>query len=364
MPVAPSFADLYSTGLAEMQSRRSDLTVYTGDVTDVFLNAGAAMVDLAVRFDAKAFRETFLDGASGDELTTVVLDHLNLPRSAATAAQSTVAFSRPLVGGAEPAGTILAGSVVATEFDANGNEIQFTTDANIIFALGVLGPLSIGVTAVETGREGNVSVGTVTRIVDTPSFDSSFTVTNTALAGGGNAEESDEEYRERARSFFGTLRRGTIAALEFGALEVASVRVATVTEDAATGITTVTVTDSDGNSTAQMVSDVVTNLELWRAAGSVVVVAGGTVLSQGITVVISDFKDGYIVAANLTIISDAVTARMAKLKAGETLFLDAIIAAIIATAPDQIFNVTFSVPSGDVPAASGQVIRAGAISVS
>jgi len=363
MPSAPSFDDVYETGKAEMLSRRADLAINEGDVTDVFLNAGAAMVDLALRFDAQAFKETFLDGAVGDALTALVDDHFGLQREAATSAQVSCAFTRPFDAGAEPAGTIALGHVVATEFDANGDEVQFTLDANLVFGLGVL-TLSGACTASVAGRAGNVLANKVTRNLDTIAFDSTFTVNNAALAAGGNLKEPHEELRARARAFYGTLRRGTVAALEYGALQVASVRVATVSENASTGIATVTVTDSDGNSTAQMVSDVVTNLELWRAAGSVVVVVGGSVLSQAITVTVDDVRDGFSVAAHVTLITAAITARMAKLGANETLFLDAIIAAIIAIAPDDIFNVTFTVPTIDVVPTAGQVIRAGAISVS
>jgi uncharacterized phage protein gp47/JayE len=51
-------------------------------------------------------------------------------------------------------------------------------------------------------------------------------VTNPLATAGGNNQESDSEYRARARIFYTTLRRGTRAALEQAALAVPGVRTA------------------------------------------------------------------------------------------------------------------------------------------
>lgn len=363
MPVAPSFQDLYDVAEAELKARRPDLLVTEGDITDAFLHGGAAMGDLVLRFAAQAFRDTFLDGASGDALTALVDDHYGLQRDPATQAQAQVTISRPFVAGAEPAGTMPAGSIVATTYDENGETIQFTLDADAVWILGELSKAGLDVTAVETGRESNVDAGEIQRIVDMPSFDTSFTVTNPAEAGGGNPEESDEDLRSRAKSYFLTLRRGTLAALEYGALQVSTVRIAIASEDTTTGIASVRVSDLDGNSTPQMIADVETELENWRCAGSVVNVYGGTQLATDVTCVLV-VRTEFTVAARVDDFEDAIESRMEKLRVGETLYLDMLIGAIIAVAPDDVYDVTFSAPTGDVIPAANQVIRAGTITVS
>jgi uncharacterized phage protein gp47/JayE len=371
MPVADSFEDLLSIGQAEAQTRRPDLQYSDGDVTIAQLHAAAAMADAAIRFSSQAFRDTFIDGATGDALTDLVNDHLNIQRKAATAAQVTLSFSRS----PGAAGTIPAGTTVATLTTADGVQINFTLDAAIAVDTSG-GPFTGSATATEVGPDGNVASSTVQIIVDAL-FDD-FTVTNTAAAGGGNNEESDEELRKRARDFFATLRRGTLAALEEGALQVASVRVVSAIEDATTGQIQVRVSDSDGNSTAEMVADVEAELENWRCAGSNVTVVGGTQLAVDMTLRLIA-RDGFDVAAAGPTIIDAVETRMNKLSTGETLFLDGVIAAAINVFADDVNDVNLDDSGGsssliiggtpqsgaaaDVVPTSGQTIRPGTIIV-
>lgn len=371
MPIAPSFQDLLTQGQSESQARRPDLTHLEGDITQAQLHAVAAMGDAVIRFAAQAFRDTFIDGASGDALTDVVDDHLNIQRNLATSAQVTVEYTRPSIGGGEPAGTILAGSQTSTEFDSDGNQVVYTTDSNLVFGLSVLGPLSVVATAQVAGRDGNVVANKVTNVIDQPVFDPTFTCDNPAAAAGGNDEETDEQLRTRARAFFQTLRRGTLAALEFGAKIVTAVRVAAASENLSTGIVTVTVTDADGNSTAQMVADVVTELENWRCGGSTVTVVGGSQLVTDVTVQLV-VRSGYDVAANATTIGTAMVTRLSKLKADETMFLDSVIASIIAVSPDDILDVEFTAititPGGaqpivDLVPGTAEVIRGGTMTV-
>lgn len=369
MPVAPSFSDLITQGIAESQARRPDLTLLDGDVSLAQLHGAGAMADAVVRTAVQLYKATFLDGAKGDDLTALVNDRLNLQRGLATAAQATVSFSRPA--GPQPAGTIPLGTTIATEFDAAGDEVQFTTDANVVWALSEGGPKTVVATAVVAGRDGNVATNTIVRIIDQPPFDTTFTVDNTAAAGGGNDQETDDDLRTRSREFFATLRKGTLAALEFGAKEVPEVRVAAGTENIATGQTTLRVTDGDGNSTLQMVSDVITELNNWRCASANVLVVGGSKLILDMTITLS-VRAGFDVVPLATVFSDAVTARLKKIKGGEKLFLDSAIGVLVAVAADDVLGVTFdtitgtpggALPIADVVPTVGQVIRAGTITV-
>ena len=371
MPVAPSFQDLLTQGQAEAQARRPDLTFTDGDITQAQLHGAAAMADAVIRFGAQAFKATFIDGATGNELTALVDDHLNLQREAASSSQVAVEFTRPFDAGAEPAGAIPSGTTVATEFDAEGNEIQFTTDTNLVFGLGVLGPLSVIATAVEAGRDSNVVANKVTRVLDTPGFDPTFTCNNPAAGGGGNDEETDDDLRTRARQFFTTLRRGTLAALEFGAKLVPEIRVALAVENITTGEVTVRVTDADGNSTLQMVADAIAELENWRCAGSTVLVVGGTQLLVDMQITLTT-RAGFDVVPLATTFAAAVEARITKLKVGQIMYLDSIIGVLVAVAPDDVYEVAFDsitlTPGGaqpiqDVAPTTSQVVRAGTITV-
>lgn len=356
MPVAPSFDDMTAQYEAEALIVRPTLQFLEGDVTQAHQHGSAAMGDAVIRYTVQSFKATFLDGAQGDALTALMDDHLNIQRSLATASQATCALSRT---GAGAGGTLPAGFVVGSQFDASGSSVLFTLDANVTFAPGDNGPHSASATAQNTGRTSNVGAGTITRIVDTP-FDSLITITNAAASGGGNDEEGDDDLRVRGRNFWQTLRRGTLAAIEFGALKVPSVRIARATEDATTGIVTLVVTDSDGNSTAQMVSDATTEIENWRAGGSIVTVIGGFPLVVNVAGQLVA-KDGVDTGVLGPVAALAVSGRMSKLRQGETLFIDSIKAAAISVDPDALEALQLSTPLADVVPAPGQVIRPGVI---
>ena len=364
MPTAPSFNDLLSVGQAEAQSLRPDLLFAEGDVTVAQLHAAAAMADAVIRYAAQAFKETFIDGATGDALTTLVNDHLNIQRHPATSAQVTLRFTRTS-GGA--AGSIPLGTEVATDYDANGDRVVFTTDVAVTVPISNNGPFDVAATATTQGTGTNVPAASLTNINSTL-FDSTFSVTNLAASGGGNAEEKDEDLRVRARNFFLTLRGGTLAALEQAALSVPEIRVAIATEDS-NGITTVRVSDEDGNSTLEMIADAVVAINLVRAAGSVYTVTGGTasLVALGIGLVV---RDGFSVAQVSSQLVAAAEARINRIRVGGTLYLDGVTAAIIGLYPDDIFDVDYQtmtiggvpvVPPADYTPDASIVLRPGAI---
>lgn len=361
MPVAPSFTDLLGQFEAEALAQRPTLQFNDGDVSEAQQHGAGAMADAAIRYAAQAFKNTFIDGAEGDTLAALVNDHLNLQKSPATPAQVDVTFARPAA--TAGAGSLGAGFTVGTVVDASGNTITYTLNSPVGFGIGDLGPHTATATATTLGRVTNAAAGTVTRMIDT-AFDTSITVTNAAAAGGGNDEESDLDLRVRARTFWVALRRGTLAALEFGALEIPSVRVVHATEDLSTGLVTVVVSDSDGNSTAQMISDVETELENWRAAGSIVTVLGGTQLLVPLvgTMVFRD-RSGADPNVYGPLVAAAMASRMAKLRQGEVGYLDAIKAAGIAVDPDVIEAILLSSPIADITPTASQTVRAGTITL-
>jgi baseplate J-like protein len=362
MPVAPSYQDLLDQFQAMAQSIRPELTFREGDITVAQQHGAAAMADAVLRYAIQAFRDTFIDGAEGDALTARVDDQLNLQRNPATSATVTARFTRTSGGGA---GTIPIGTVIATAFDADGEEIRFETTTAAVVPLADNGPFDVQAEAVEVGRNGDVDAGTIVRIVSSL-FDTSFSVTNVAAAGGGNEQETDQELRLRARNFYSTLRRGTLASLEAGALTVPAVRIAKATEDPTTGLVTVVVTDADGNSTLEMVSDVETELENWRAAGVIITVIGGTPLTIDITFELN-VADGVDAAVLVPLVAAALEAKVNKLRQGQILYEDQLTTAGCAVDPDGIESISFSSPTFDTDGAitpaptSAQVIRPGTI---
>lgn len=358
MATAPSAEDYLGIGLAAMPQARPKLLLDTGDISEQTVAAGAAMADAVSQYVASSVRETFLDGADGDKLDARVQDRWNLPRLAASNSLVTLSFSRAAF--TAGAGTIPAGTRFATPTDSEGGRREFVTTGAASFGATDLGPKTAAAESVQAGAAANCDASTITQIPDSL-FDTSITATNVARASGGADVETDPEYRARARAYPQTLAKGTLAALEFGAGQVAGVRRATAVEDAA-GVVTVYIADAAGGSNPSLVALVVTELENWRAAGALVLVTGGVtqLVDVEVTLVVAEGQ-----ATDYTSqIQSAITAEILLLGAGATLYHSRLEATCIAVDRNNILDAVISVPAGNVvPTNSFNLLRAGGITV-
>jgi hypothetical protein len=81
------------------------------------------------------------------------------------------------------------------------------------------------------GADQQAEIGTITSITSTiVGAPTDLVVTNSVATGGADDEEEDESLRDRARRFFLTAEKGTLAALETGALAVPGVTKASAIE--------------------------------------------------------------------------------------------------------------------------------------
>ncbi len=351
---APSWNDLYADAKAELVLRRPDLTVDDGDIDDMALSAIGAVGDRLVGYTTDLTRATFVDGARGADLTKLASDHWNITRVAAIKSVGSVAFAR--AGFTAGAGDIAAGTIVATQTDSLGVTVQFTTDSLVHFGGADLGPHSTNVTASLGGLAGNVAAGLINKI-STTLFDSTITVSQAATTVGGAEAQSDDELRAQIRSFSTTLRRGTLGALEYGAQQVPQVKQATAVENATTGDVTVYVTDASGASNVAMVSDVLAELENWRAAGSSVMVTGGALFQLNPVTITLSVRAGTDTAALTASVKAAIVARVAKLKIGETCKREIISQAALNVDLDNIVGCAVVLPAADVVPSANQLIR-------
>lgn len=358
---------------AEALVRRPDLAVNEGDISDMLMAGGAAMGDRVIGYGADRFRATFVDGARGEDLDTLADDHWGIQRLAASKASCTVTITRS--GATAFPATYPVGTIVATARDAQGNEVRFLTTQAATWLASVNGDRTVNAEAEVAGADGNVLVNTLTRIVsDSPGFGSYAATANTAAAGG-DEEETDAALRDRLRNYPATIRRGTIAALEYGARQVTGVTRASAVEDD-TGLVTVYVSDSSGlssgvdtTSAATVVDDgtmtkkVAIELHSWRAAGSLVNVVGGTLQTVDITVALT-VRLGVNVAELVAAVETAIETAVNRLRIGETLYKSAIQMAARSVDPDNIMECTVSEPLTDTaPTGDGYIIRAGTITV-
>jgi len=361
---APTFQELYDLGLAEALIRRPTMSFFPGDVSDMALGGAAAIGDRLVGYAADRFKATYVDGARGDDLTTLADDHWGVTRIVASKAVGEVTLTR--ADATANAFTLIAGSILATTRDAEGQEIRIVTTEPATWGVSVNGDVTVECEAETAGPEGNAAVGEVNRIISTTQY-GSYTVTNADSFAGGAPEESDAALRERVRSFPSTLRRGTLDALEYGALTVAGVGFATATETE-TGLVVVYVSDVDGGSNPTMAALVTAELENWRAAGTVISVTGGILLPVDIQVTLT-VRSGANVAEITSAVTLAVESALQLLKIGETLYRTQVSTVVRNVSPD-ILEVAVLQRTGsnayaavDIAPTDEEVIRLGSLTV-
>lgn len=346
---SPSEQDLFNQGRAELLRIRPELACVPGDVTEMPIWAAVAMGSIILARIGQGIAETFLDGAEGAALAKLVRDHWGIEKKVNVKAIGTLSFTHA----AGPTGTIPAGTRVATEPDDAGNFQTALTDTALVFGAGNA-TLSVTATAQKAGRAGNVDAAAYTRILD-PLFHT-FTVTNAARFVGGAEDETDEELREQARGFNRSISRGTLAALEYGAKRVATVRTATASEDEQTGLCTIYVADADGNANSAMVAAVQAEIENWRAASSVVTIVGGTVVNLAITVRLT-VRTGVSITALADRVREAVVGATNRGKHGQTWYQSLGSAAARSVDQQGIVEAEIETPGAHVAPAANEVIR-------
>jgi uncharacterized phage protein gp47/JayE len=230
---------------------------------------------------AAAMRGAFAELARKSQLDRVIYDRSGLMRFSATPANVDLVLTRPTPGSATP-GVYSSGSVVKT---ADGT-IQFGLNTDVTFGNYDV-TKTVSATATVAGEDTNAPAGTVTAF-STPPFDATLTITNPKSAAGGTDAEDDIPFLGRYRAFFPTLSKATLGAIEYGAMQVPGVAVATATEiiNPSSGfpaaINQLVIGDKFGNADSTTIQKVSDKLLEYRAGGLPVIVIGGTVVYQSV----------------------------------------------------------------------------------
>jgi uncharacterized phage protein gp47/JayE len=189
-----------------------------GSDVNLIMGAGSLMGEALSASWGRCMLGFFVDTARKDELDRIAADRFGLLRKPATAATVSLTLIRPNAGAG--GGTVNAGARVTT---ATGE--VFALNIDVVFGALDLQKTVIA-TAVVVGRSQNVVALSLSAFVDAP-FDTTIVPANPAPAAGGTDQETDPQFRARIRGFWLTVRRGTIAAIQYGARQVPGVSVAT-----------------------------------------------------------------------------------------------------------------------------------------
>lgn len=225
MPDFPTYSDLFRIfrdAAMKQNSRLSrDAIEREGMDANAFAAGSSAVGDEVIGQVTRLQAALFLDSATGSDLDRLVFDRYGLLRKPAGAAVGSAQFSTPTPSATTftiPAGTLLSTS----------DGIQYITTSSEIFPIGTTGPLTAAVRSVLAGSNQGAKVGTITSITSQLSgAPTNLTVTNVFATAGATDAETDPSLRDRARAFFTTARRGTLAALQAAALGVTGVQTAT-----------------------------------------------------------------------------------------------------------------------------------------
>jgi len=331
----------------EVFTEGSDINIVTA--------SASAMAEEVTRQLALREKVLLLDGASGIDLDRIVGDRFSptVVRKQAVPSVVPLIISRSL--GPLAAITLPIGTKVRT-----GSSFEFATTSAVSLAAGSTGPVTVLAEATVAGTAGNVAAGTITQFSEPPA-DPNLIVVNEEPAAGGDDEEKDPALRARARDFFRQARRGTLGAIEFGALTVPGVRQASAIEEVdpgglPTGRVSIFVADAQGQANSALVTAVLLALLEYRAAGIIV-----DVLSAIPEFVSIRFRLRFSASVNTTVAAESV--RLAAVAAVNVLRPNAVLPVSLLFAAARsvpgviVLDDAIVAPVGDLVPALGQVIR-------
>jgi hypothetical protein len=213
-----SRADLFNIGRRYVITRATRINPREVDVEgsdiNLFIGAASYMANAVARQNIERINALLLDGAVKDDLDRYAFDRYQMIRKGASAALGTVEFTRASSTGG--AGSIALGTKLIT---LAGIEYVTTTTANFTAFGSSAFAATANVRAAQAGKDFQVGANNIRRF-DKPTliFDPTITVNNSEPTSGGEPAEHDDVFRERVRGFWLAARRGTVGAIEFGAL--------------------------------------------------------------------------------------------------------------------------------------------------
>ena len=218
----PSFDDLFAVGRDEALVRNSKLSLdmidREGTDSNVLVASAAAMADQVVAQQVELDAAVFLDSATGMALDRLVFDRYGLVRKKASVSVGSVTFSSIIQGAGGAPFTIPAGTQLQTQ---DGS--QFLTTQPALFSAST-SSVVVPIRSVLAGALQQAAAHTITSIGSSITGQpSDLTVDNPLATSGAADAESDSGLRQRARGFYQTLTKGTLAAIEQGALAVSGV---------------------------------------------------------------------------------------------------------------------------------------------
>lgn len=370
----PTQNDLFRIAQDEILAQNGDLTLEaaqrTGTDLNILLNAGAAMGDEVVTQLVNVEAGLYLASATGAKLDRLIFDRYGLTRKQAAVARGSVEFRTTA---SNPAPFTIPGDTVLSTADG----AQYATVGAALFPAAITGPVVVPVRSLLAGLDQQAASGAITSVITgIPGQPTDLRVTNTLATSGAANEEPDPDYRDRARRFWISARRGTAVAVEAGARAVAGVQSARAIEVVDTLgrparivqlVITDTFTDALVNLNAnpptyqqqsqQLAVSVFASLDEFRPIGTFIQVFVAQVIILPITLSLK-FNSGADPDLTALIARATVSAYVSTLAPGQT-FSRAAALTFLQAIPGLFFTgEEIASPAGDVVPRTLQVLRA------
>lgn len=345
-----SFATLLSNQIAAIQTACNTLISFTfGSVLRAVTSSNAAVGLWQQGMALQVLALSRFATSFGEDADTWGADW-NYFRAAATPSTGSVTFQR-----AQPynfASFIPVGSLVMTADNTEQFQVIADTTNPAYSALPspggfTLAALATSVTclvqSVSASPQANVAPGFISKLVT--SVAGIDTVTNSAATAGGNAAESDPNFKSGFPSYLQSLARGTPAAITSSITSLQSGMEVTLLENKTFGGTTqngfltIIVDDGSGAPPSPLVINAANQADLYRAAGIQIGVFAPTIQTVAVTYTIVSaptFNHAAMVAASVA----AVQAYIDSLQDGQTLFWSQLFQVIYDAVPGGIIDVT------------------------
>lgn len=230
--------------------------------------------------------------------------------------------------------------------------------------------IAVPVRDLETGTGGNVAAGALTRL--TTPIQYIDTVTNALAFTTGIDAETDAALRERFVAYIQSLARATAGAIGFAVGTVEGVKSYSLVENQQVlggtdyGFFYVVVDDGTGSPSSTLLDTVYAAIDAYRPVGSRFTVVGPTLQAVNVSATLT-VAAGYVKSDVAAAAKAAVTAHLASLELGATLYYTKLAQVIYDSSPG-IVNVTSllaAAGTADVtPANPRTVIRPGTIGIS
>lgn len=363
----PSRLDLYDVGRRYLLGKAKAIDPTTVDVAgsdaNLFVGSQSYVAHAVVRQLQDRMAAQFVSSAQQEDLDRKLWDAYKLPRLGAAAAVGSARFFRPSF--AAGAGNVEVGTVLAsltgvgyvTETTASFGPTDLEAEADVRAT-------SAGF-AFEVGRNQIRAIGDPSQL-----FDPTIQVTNDDPTAGGEDREEDSDYRDRGENFWQSARRGTLAAIAFGARAAPGVSSAYAQEELdgsgrPARIASVFIADSAGLASRALAATVTATLQDYRAAG----IQAPVMLSFPLIVPVSlklTFAAGTVTAPLVELVRSAIVAFVNSTPTSGTLFRAGLGTVLVRYQRQGLIPNGSSIvePAGDVVPPAGQTIRTTPASVS